>query len=95
MNRRRPFETDAEVEYRERLTVHLGAIADGLNEDLERDWVFEIDAALGRGHGDWFTSDLLRLIAKADRANTARLRVAFPHAVAAYERWHAGDGEFR
>lgn len=39
------------------------------------------------GHGDWFTAQLLRLIAKADRENREKLRLGFPEEVAAYEEW--------
>lgn len=37
------------------------------------------------GHGDWFTAQLLRLIAKADPENRVRLRHAFPEEVQLYE----------
>lgn len=40
-----------------------------------------------RGEGDWFTAELLRLCAKADIHNLARLRVAFPEVVDAYLAW--------
>lgn len=36
-----------------------------------------------------FTGDLLRLIAKADVGNRARLRLAFPEHVSAWEAWMA------
>lgn len=39
------------------------------------------------GMGDWFSSELLRLIAKADSSNRAKLRLAFPEHVEAYEEW--------
>ena len=39
------------------------------------------------GEGDWFTAHLLRLIAKADLNNRARLRLAYPEEVEAYEQW--------
>lgn len=45
---------------------------------------------LGRlilGDGDWFTARLLQLIHKSDAWNRARLRLAFPEEVAAYEEW--------
>lgn len=42
------------------------------------------------GHGDWFTADLLRLIAHADAHNRERLRQAFPEEVAAFEAWERG-----
>ena len=37
------------------------------------------------GEGTWFTACLLRLIAKADSYNLARIRLAFPQEVAAFE----------
>ncbi len=37
-----------------------------------------------------FTAELLRLIAKADPINRARLRGAFPREVEAYEAWFWG-----
>lgn len=37
-----------------------------------------------KGEGDWFTAHLLRLIAKADLENRARLHRAFPDVVDAY-----------
>lgn len=40
--------------------------------------------------GDWWTADLLRLIAKSDIPHRERLRLAFPSHVEAYEHWHAG-----
>jgi hypothetical protein len=40
------------------------------------------------GYGDWFSAQLLRLIAKADVENRARLRLAFPDHVEAFEAWH-------
>jgi pyridoxal/pyridoxine/pyridoxamine kinase len=42
------------------------------------------------GYGDWFSAQLLRLIAKADHENMARLRLAFPDHVEAYETWMRG-----
>lgn len=39
------------------------------------------------GEGDWFSAELLRLIAKADVENREQLRVAFPDHVEAYEQW--------
>jgi hypothetical protein len=38
--------------------------------------------------GDWWSSDLLRLLAKSDRAHLERLRLVFPSHVAAFEAWH-------
>ena len=58
-----------------------------------RDWAFELDEAMS-GRGDWFTSHLLRLISKADLVHRAKRGLAFPEAVAAFERWQAGSGEF-
>ena len=46
-----------------------------------------LGAILQAGEGDWFTAQLLRLIAKADRLNRERLRIAFPEEVRAYEAW--------
>lgn len=43
-----------------------------------------------RGEGDWFSAHLFRLIAKADRANYAILKKAYPEHVAAYEAWREG-----
>lgn len=45
-----------------------------------------IDRIMG-GYGDWFSAQLIRLIAKADFENRARLRLAFPDHVEAYEKW--------
>ena len=42
------------------------------------------------GYGDWFSAELLRLIAKADLENRERLRLAFPDHVEAYEAWYLG-----
>jgi hypothetical protein len=39
------------------------------------------------GGGDWFTAQLLRLIAKADKQNREKLRLSFPDEVAAFEAW--------
>ena len=43
------------------------------------------------GHGTWFTSELLRLIAKADDDNREKIRAGFPEEVEAYERWYYKD----
>lgn len=43
------------------------------------------------GSEDSFTGDLIRLIAKADPGNRARLLVAFPREVYAYLTWMALD----
>ena len=42
------------------------------------------------GYGDWFSADLLRLIAKADHTNRELIRKAFPDHVEAYELWYYG-----
>jgi len=39
------------------------------------------------GEGDWFTANLLRLIAKADSHNIELLRKGFPEAVEAVEAY--------
>ena len=56
-------------------------------------WKFEMEMALSK-KGDWFTSDLLRLIAKSDMYNREALRVAYPDHVAAFERFVKREGEF-
>jgi len=43
------------------------------------------------GWGDWFSADLLRLIAKADLVNREKLRQVFPEHVRVYERWCASE----
>ena len=58
----------------------------------DRNWKMEMAAM--RSHGDWFTSHLLRLIAKADTQNRELIRLGFPDTVAAYERWQSADGEW-
>ncbi len=57
------------------------------------EWDMEMAAAMG-SYGTWFTSHLLRLIAKADTENRERIRLGFPDHVAAYERWLTNVGEF-
>ncbi len=59
----------------------------------ERNWVMEMEAAMNNS-GTWFTSHLLRLIAKADIPNRESIRLGFPDHVAAYGRFVAGAGEF-
>lgn len=44
-------------------------------------------------HGDWFTAELLRLIAKADFSNRARLRLGFPDEVQAFLDWKEGGAK--
>lgn len=39
----------------------------------------------------WFNARLLRLIHHADAKNLARLRLAFPDVVQAYQEWKRGD----
>lgn len=41
------------------------------------------------GYGDWFTADLLRLMARAAPDHREALRRAFPEVFAAYEEWQA------
>ncbi len=43
--------------------------------------------AIIAGHGTWFSAHLLRLIARADSENIARLRLGFPDHVQAYIDW--------
>lgn len=45
------------------------------------------------GHGDWFTAELLRLIAKADFENKAKLRLGIPEVVQAYDTWMESRGD--
>jgi len=40
-----------------------------------------------KGQGNWFGAYLLRLIAKADRKNRAKLKQVFPEHVQAYEEY--------
>ena len=57
--------------------------------------ISEVDAnrvGLTMQSGDWWSADLLRLIAKSDMQHRERLRLAFPSHVAAYEKWYA-DGD--
>lgn len=39
------------------------------------------------GEGDWFTAQLVRLIAKADTLNRGKLRKGFPEEVEAVEQY--------
>jgi len=43
-----------------------------------------------KGHGTWFSAELLRLIAKADLTNRDKLRQVYPEHVEAYEEWFNG-----
>lgn len=46
----------------------------------------------GWQHGaNWFTTNLLDLISRADMGNRALIAKGFPEAVLAYELWVAGD----
>lgn len=49
-----------------------------------------IPAIMG-GHGDWFTAQLLRLVAKADNHHKAQLRMGFPEEVALVKAWQRGE----
>lgn len=44
---------------------------------------------------DWFSAQLLRLIAKADSTNRAKIRLAFPDHVEAFEDWYHGLGVWK
>ncbi|HEY1234768.1 MAG TPA: hypothetical protein VGH22_15425 [Candidatus Binatia bacterium] len=44
-----------------------------------------------RGHGNWFTAQLLRLIRKADPECRDRLALGFPEEVLAVARWEAAS----
>jgi len=46
-----------------------------------------------RGHGDWYSARLLRLIHKADATNRARLAEVYPEHVAAVRSWEVGRDE--
>jgi len=43
-----------------------------------------------RTETDWFSTELYRLIGKADRQNRAKLRQVYPEHVDAWENWLAG-----
>ena len=45
------------------------------------------------GHGDWFTADLLRLIARADNKTRERLAIAFPDEVNEVIDYLSPDGK--
>lgn len=47
--------------------------------------VYDLKSVFESGHGDWFTAHLLRLIAKADFCNKAKLAVVFPVEVRAVD----------
>ena len=40
------------------------------------------------GHGNWFSAQLLRLIAKSDTEHKEKIRLGFPEVVEAYENWY-------
>jgi hypothetical protein len=40
------------------------------------------------GQGDWFTARLMHLIGHADLRNRARIRIAFPEEMAAFDEWY-------
>ena len=42
------------------------------------------------GHGDWFSADLLRLMAKADSENLTKLANAYPEVFIEFMRYHRG-----
>jgi len=46
-----------------------------------------IGAIIGENHGDWFTAQLLRLIAKADLHNRRQLAKGFPEEVRLVNEW--------
>jgi len=46
------------------------------------------------GEGDWFTAQLLRLVAKADDENRNKLHLAFPEVVDAYFDWYYSTGSY-
>ena len=46
-----------------------------------------------RGDGDWFSAQLLRLIAHCDRDNLETLRSVYPDHVEAYEAWQRRDSD--
>jgi hypothetical protein len=51
--------------------------------DFDRAHIADILA----GEGDWFTAHLLRLIAKADAMNRAKLKFMYSEEVEAFEEW--------
>lgn len=44
---------------------------------------------------DWFSAELIRLIAKADLGNRERIRKGFPEHVSAFEDWYFGMGVWK
>lgn len=54
---------------------------------FDREYVADIMA----GAEDYFTAQLLRLCAKADRGNLEKMRQAWPDVVELYEQWSRGE----
>ena len=44
-----------------------------------------------RGEGDWFSAQLLRLCAKADKNTLEQIRAGFPDHVQLWEKWYYKD----
>jgi len=59
--------------------------------DFDREHIEDI---LG-GNDDWFSAQLIRLIAKADPVNLALIRLGFPDHVEAWESWYYGEEEVK
>ena len=59
--------------------------------EIDRHHIFEIV----NGKGTWFGAELIRLISHADAENKAKLRLAFPDYVQAYEDWSHKTGPYR
>ena len=47
--------------------------------------------AILQGHGDWFSAQLLRLIARADWDNRAKIALVYPDHFKAWETWFNTD----
>jgi hypothetical protein len=58
--------------------------------DHDRTHIYEIL----KGHGDWFSAQLIRLIEHADTNNRELLRKAFPEHVDAFEAWYHKTGVY-
>lgn len=65
-------------------------IKKGTSEDMISDFDKDNVANILAGEGDWFTAQLLRLIAKADLKNRELLRKGFPEEVAVFEAYLEG-----
>lgn len=50
-------------------------------------------ASIVSGMGDWFSCDLIRLIARADSVNREILRRVYPEHVEAVEKWRNNRDE--